>query len=67
MFYRRPSENRINARKARGEVLTLPQIQHIMSLIAEFKLPDATYSEEELAFYEMMASFLDNPKRFTNR
>ena len=67
MFCRRPSENRINHNIEQGNLLTLPQIKHIISLVAEGEMPDATYSEKECEFYEMICTFYDNPKRFCAR
>ena len=67
MFCRRPTENQIKNGVEKGNLLTLSQIRHIISLVAEGKMPDATYSEEECTVYEMIRIFYDNPKRFCAR
>ena len=67
MFCCRPSEKHINKYKEKGEVLTLSQIRHLISLVAEGEIPDTTYSTEECAVYEMIRIFNDNPKRFCAR
>ena len=67
MFCCRPSENRIKRNIEKGNLVTLPQLRHLISLVAEGKQPDATYSTEECTVYEMIRIFHDNPQRFTDR
>lgn len=64
IHYFRPTNSAIKFQKDHGHVLTLGQLYHLASMVANGKYPDGTYSDDECNAWELLKNIHDTPESF---